>query len=375
MTVKRPDFLQSQRIVVKIGSSLLTKGGQGLDVSAITDWVAQIADLRQRGLDVLLVSSGSVAEGVCRLNLAERPHSLHELQAAASVGQMGLIQAYENSFQKHSLHTAQVLLTHDDLSDRQRYLNARSTLLTLLGYGVVPIINENDAVATEEIRFGDNDTLAALLANLVEADLLIILTDQSGLFDSDPSVNEDAKLISAIGVNASELDAMAGESRSGLGRGGMATKISAAKLAARSGAATMIASGYDKDVILKLVAGEQVGTFLKPDIARFVARKQWLAGHLQVKGYLSLDDGAVRVLKESGKSLLAVGITAVEGVFKRGDLVSCVDSSGHEVARGLVNYAASDVQLIKGRSSDEFEVLLGYSDDAEVIHRDNLVLL
>ncbi|HIB63000.1 MAG TPA: glutamate 5-kinase [Methylococcaceae bacterium] len=375
MTVKRPDFLQSRRIVIKIGSSLLTKGGEGLDVSAMADWVAQIANLRQRGMDVLLVSSGSVAEGICRLNLTERPRSLHELQAAASVGQMGLVQAYENSFQSHRLHTAQVLLTHDDLSDRQRYLNARSTLLTLLGYGVVPIINENDAVATEEIRFGDNDTLAALLANLVEADLLIILTDQLGLFDSDPSINKDAQLIDVIGVNESALDAMAGGSRSGLGRGGMATKISAAKLAARSGAATMIASGYDEEVILKLVAGERIGTFLKPDIARFAARKQWLAGHLQVKGCLSLDDGAVRVLRESGKSLLAVGITAVDGVFKRGDLISCVDFAGHEVARGLVNYAANDVQLIKGCSSDEFERLLGYSDDVEVIHRDNLVLL
>ncbi|HHZ68847.1 MAG TPA: glutamate 5-kinase [Methylococcaceae bacterium] len=371
----RPDFLQSRRIVIKIGSSLLTKGGEGLDVSAMADWVAQIANLRQRGMDVLLVSSGSVAEGICRLNLTERPRSLHELQAAASVGQMGLVQAYENSFQSHRLHTAQVLLTHDDLSDRQRYLNARSTLLTLLGYGVVPIINENDAVATEEIRFGDNDTLAALLANLVEADLLIILTDQLGLFDSDPSINKDAQLIDVIGVNESALDAMAGGSRSGLGRGGMATKISAAKLAARSGAATMIASGYDEEVILKLVAGERIGTFLKPDIARFAARKQWLAGHLQVKGCLSLDDGAVRVLRESGKSLLAVGITAVDGVFKRGDLISCVDFAGHEVARGLVNYAANDVQLIKGCSSDEFERLLGYSDDVEVIHRDNLVLL
>ena len=371
----RPDFLQSRRIVIKIGSSLLTNGGEGLDVSAMADWVAQIAELRRRGLDVLLVSSGSVAEGICRLNLTERPHSLHELQAAASVGQMGLVQAYENSFQKHCLHTAQVLLTHDDLSDRQRYLNARSTLLTLLGYGVVPIINENDAVATEEIRFGDNDTLAALLANLVEADLLIILTDQLGLFDSDPSINKEARLIDVIGVDESALDAMAGGSRSGLGRGGMATKISAAKLAARSGAGTMIASGYDEEIILRLVAGENIGTFLKPDIARFAARKQWLAGHLQVKGCLSLDDGAVRVLKESGKSLLAVGVTAVDGVFKRGDLVSCVDFAGNEVARGLVNYAANDVQLIKGCSSDEFERLLGYSDDAEVIHRDNLVLL
>ncbi len=371
----RPDFLQAQRIVIKIGSSLLTNGGEGLDVSAIDNWVVQIASLRQRGIDVLLVSSGSVAEGICRLNLTERPSSLHELQAAASVGQMGLIQAYENSFKSHRLHTAQVLLTHDDLSDRQRYLNARSTLLTLLDYGVVPIINENDAVATEEIRFGDNDTLAALLANLIEADLLIILTDQSGLFDSDPSLNNDARLIDFIGVDDSALNAMAGGSRSGLGRGGMATKISAAKLAARSGAATMIASGYDKDIISKLVAGERRGTFLKPDIARFAARKQWLAGHLQVKGCLSLDDGAVRVLRVSGRSLLAVGVTAVVGVFKRGDLVSCLDSSGNEVARGLVNYAANDLQLIKGRSSDEFERLLGYSDDAEVIHRDNLVLL
>lgn len=371
----RSDFRQAQRVVVKIGSSLLTDGGLGLNKTAIAEWVSQMAALRQQGIDVVLVSSGSVAEGVSRLKLKARPKTLHELQAAASVGQMGLVRCFENKFQQHELLAAQVLLTHDDLSDRQRYLNARSTLLTLLGFGVVPVINENDAVATEEIRFGDNDTLGALVANLVEADLLILLTDQTGLFDANPSLNPNAKLISSISVNEKLLDAVAGESISGLGRGGMYTKVRAARLAARSGAATVIVSGKIEDVIQRVFQGEELGTYLIPNLAPLVARKQWLAGQLQLKGSVTLDDGAVKFLQTAGKSLLAVGVKAVQGKFKRGDLVSCRDQSGVEIARGLINYGAEDVVKIAGRPSCEFQALLGYADEDELIHRDNLVLI
>ncbi|MEE9353964.1 MAG: glutamate 5-kinase, partial [Methylococcaceae bacterium] len=278
MKANRADFTQAKRIVIKIGSSLLTKGGRGLDETAIASWVEQMADLKRKDIDVVLVSSGSVAEGMIRLGLKERPKTLHELQAAASVGQMGLVRIFENNFQKYDLHTAQVLLTHDDLSDRKRYLNARSTLLTLLGYGVVPVINENDAVATDEIRFGDNDTLAALVANLVEADLLIILTDQQGLFTCDPGVDANAELISSISVKDSCLEKMAGSSRGDLGRGGMFTKVRAARLAARSGAATVIASGIATNIISEIYSGAEIGTYLIPDIAPLAARKQWLAG-------------------------------------------------------------------------------------------------
>lgn len=373
--MSRSDFAQAKRIIIKIGSALLTDGGKGLDQAAIAVWVAQIAKLRQQGIEVILVSSGSVAEGMVRLGLKKRPKALHELQAAASVGQMGLVQNFENNFKMHGLHAAQVLLTHDDLSDRKRYLNARSTLISLLDYKVVPIINENDAVATEEIRFGDNDTLGALVANLVEADLLIILTDQLGLFDSDPSVNADAVLINQISSDDVRLESMAGGSRSGLGRGGMATKVSAARLASRSGASTVIVSGAIENVLTKVIAGEQIGTYLFANIAPIVARKQWLAGQLQAKGRLVLDTGAVHVLKKSGKSLLAVGIKAVKGNFSRGELVICLDSEGIEIARGLVNYKSEEIALIKGKASSQFESILGYSDDEEVIHRDNLVLV
>ncbi len=372
--MSRSDFSSVKRVVVKIGSSLLTKGGRGLDKASIAAWVEQMAGLRQQSIDVILVSSGSVAEGMCRLGMKVRPKVLHELQAAASVGQMGLVRVFDDNFQKHQLHAAQVLLTHDDLSNRQRYLNARSTLLTLLKFGVVPVINENDAVATEEIRFGDNDTLAALVANLVEADLLIILTDQSGLFTGDPSVYPDAELISEISVNDPRLDEVAGDSRSGLGRGGMCTKVRAARLAARSGAATVIAAGVAENIISSVIAGDFVGTYLLPDIEPLVARKRWLAGQLQVKGRLALDAGAVRMLKDKGKSLLAVGVKSISGSFERGELVSCVDEGGLEIARGLINYGSADAQLIAGKSSSEFEVILGYFDDSELIHRDNLVV-
>jgi glutamate 5-kinase len=371
----RADFAKIKRVVIKIGSSLLTKGGKGLDKIAIAEWVKQMAILRRQGVDVILVSSGSVAEGMCRLGLKVRPTALHELQAAAAVGQMGLVRVFDDNFQQHGLHAAQVLLTHDDLSDRQRYLNARSTLLTLIKFGVVPVINENDTVATEEIRFGDNDTLAALVANLVEAELLVILTDQKGLFTADPTVNPDATLISEVSVNDERLEKMAGESRSGLGRGGMYTKVRAARLAARSGAATVVAPGALNDVISVVFAGVEVGTHFLPDIEPLIARKRWLAGQLQVKGQLGVDLGAVRALKEQGKSLLAVGVKSVSGCFERGELVSCVDEYGVEIARGLVNYGHGDAKLIMGKSSSEFENILGYADDAEMIHRDNLVLI
>lgn len=371
----RADFANIRRVVIKVGSSLLTKGGQGLDTVAIAEWVRQMAGLRQQGVDVILVSSGSVAEGMCRLGLKVRPTVLHELQAAASVGQMGLVRVFDDNFQQHNLHAAQVLLTHDDLSDRQRYLNARSTLLTLLKFGVIPVINENDAVATEEIRFGDNDTLAALVANLVEAELLVILTDQKGLFTADPSVYPDATLLSEVSVNDERLEKMAGDSRSGLGRGGMFTKVRAARLAARSGAATVVAPGVLNNVIAAVFSGTEVGTHFLPDVEPLIARKRWLAGQLQVKGQLIVDLGAAKALKEQGKSLLAVGVKAVSGEFERGELVSCVDEAGLEVARGLINYGYSDAKLILGKSSAEFEKILGYADDAEIIHRDNLVLI
>lgn len=364
-----------KRVVIKIGSSLLTKGGQGLDKTAIAAWVKQMADLKNQEIEVILVSSGAVAEGVCRLGLKSRPSTLHELQAAAAVGQMGLVRVFDDNFQQHGLHAAQVLLTHEDLSDRQRYLNARSTLLTLLKFGAVPIINENDTVATEEIRFGDNDTLAALVANLVEAELLIILTDQQGLFTADPSVHKDARLIDEISVNDERLDSMAGGSRSGLGRGGMSTKVRAARLAARSGAATVVAAGAHENIINAVVSGENLGTYFLSDLEPLVARKRWLAGQLQIRGQLILDAGAVYALKNDGKSLLAVGVKSVSGLFERGDLVSCMNEDSQEIARGLINYGNEETSLIVGKNSTEFESILGYADDAELIHRDNMVLV
>ncbi len=370
----RHELGRASRLIVKIGSALLTGGGRGLDQAAIADWVRQIAAVARSGQEILLVSSGSVAEGMSRLGWKTRPGTLHELQAAASVGQMGLIQTYESLFQQHGLHTAQILLTHDDLSNRTRYLNARGTLLTLLGLGVVPIINENDTVATEEIRFGDNDTLAALVANLLEADLLVILTDQKGLYERDPSLDPSARLIDEARTGDPTLSEMVGESRSGLGRGGMVTKLRAARLAARSGASTVIASGHEPDVLNRLMQGETLGTFLIPDETPLQARKRWLAGQLKLKGSLHLDAGAARVLRESGKSLLPIGVTAADGQFVRGDLVACLDADGDEVARGLVNYDSNETRLILRQPSHRIESLLGYVDEPELIHRDNLVL-
>jgi glutamate 5-kinase len=372
---KRTQLRQARRLVVKIGSALLTNDGRGLDVAALGLWVDQIADLVGSGVEVVIVSSGSVAEGMSRLGWTIRPEQLHELQAAAAVGQMGLVQTWEAQFKRHDLHTAQILLTHDDLSDRKRYLNARSTLRALLDFGVVPIVNENDTVVTDEIRFGDNDTLGALVANLVEADGLILLTDQIGLFDKDPRENPDAALVEQRQANDPELDAMAGTGMGALGRGGMQTKVRAARLAARSGAFTVIVGGKIEQVITRLREGDPIGTLLLPEQGRIAARKQWLASHLQTRGKLTLDQGAVTVLCRGGRSLLPVGVKGISGQFRRGEMVSCIDENGKEVARGLVNYDADEARAIAGLSSKRITEVLGYISDEEMIHRDNLVIV
>ena len=366
---------EAGRLVVKVGSSLVTNEGQGLDHAALARWAEQIAELRQRKKDVVLVSSGAVAEGMQRLGWKRRPSALHELQAAAAVGQMGLVEAYESCFRTHGLRTAQVLLTHEDLADRKRYLNARSTLRTLLNLGVVPVINENDTVATDEIRFGDNDTLAALVTNLIEADLLVILTDQPGLYTRDPRRNADATLVSEARAGDTSLEKMAGGVGSHVGSGGMLTKVLAAKRAARSGAATIIASGREPNVLVRLASGEAIGTQLLAEKMTLAARKQWMADHLQVRGKLKLDDGAVRALRTDGKSLLPIGVLEATGEFERGEVVSCLDSQGHEIARGLVNYSSAETHKILKSPSQEIETRLGYVDEPELIHRDNLVLL
>lgn len=362
-------------IVVKVGSSLVTNDGHGLDQGAIAAWAQQIAALAMQGKQIVLVSSGAVAEGMQRLGWKKRPTAVNELQAAAAVGQMGLVQMYESCFSQHHLHTAQVLLTHDDLADRKRYLNARSTLRTLLNMKVIPIINENDTVVTDEIRFGDNDTLGSLVANLIEADTLVILTDQQGLYSADPRSNPDARFVNQATAGDPALEQMAGGAGSSVGTGGMLTKILAAKRAARSGAHTVIASGREKDVLLRLSAGEAIGTHLEATQMKTAARKQWLADHLRTTGKLVLDAGAVIVLKTEGKSLLPIGVIAVEGYFERGDVVACMDAEGKEIARGLVNYTASEAARIMRKPSNEIESILGYVDEAELIHRDNLILL
>ena len=359
--------------VVKIGSALLTNDGCGLRAEAIAGWVAQMAQLRRRGFRFIIVSSGAIAEGRARLGWDMKPVSLHEQQAAAAVGQMGLIQAYESAFQVYDIHTAQILLTHDDIADRGRYLNARSALRTLLELDVVPIINENDSVATDEIRFGDNDSLAGLVANLAEADRLIILTDQAGLYDRDPRQYPDAGLIRTGRAGDVSLLDYAGPGGA-LGRGGMLTKLKAAETAAKSGTDTIICSGMEADVLLKIAANEQTGTLLSVQRSPLAARKQWLAGQKRTDGTLVLDDGACRVLAEQGKSLLAVGVVGVRGEFNRGEIVSCVARDGREVARGLVNYNAGETRKIMGQPSRKIEQLLGYVDDAELIHRDNMVV-
>ena len=368
-------LFEAKVIVVKVGSSLVTNNGNGLDQAAIAAWAAQIAALVQQGKQIVLVSSGAVAEGMQRLGWKKRQTAVNELQAAAAVGQMGLVQMYESCFTEHQLHTAQVLLTHDDLADRKRYLNARSTLRTLLDLKVIPIINENDTVVTDEIRFGDNDTLGSLVANLIEADTLVILTDQQGLYSADPRKDKDAKFIQHATAGDVALEQMAGGAGSSVGTGGMLTKILAAKRASRSGANTIIASGRERNVLVRLAAGEVIGTHLQTTEMKTTARKQWLADHLQLRGKLTLDAGAVKVIKQDGKSLLPIGVTAVEGSFERGEVVACCDESGVELARGLVNYSAMEATRIMRKPSKEIEKILGYVEEAELIHRDNLVLL
>lgn len=372
---RRQQLKTSQRWVIKIGSALLTRDGAGLNRDGLDDWVAQMTALVEQGVEIVLVSSGAVAEGMSRLGWKQRPSALHHLQAAAAVGQMGLIQAYESRFARDNLHTAQILLTHDDLTSRKRYLNARSAVRSLLQLGVIPVINENDTVVTDEIRFGDNDTLAALVANLVEADTLIILTDQQGLYDRDPRQHGDATLIGEAPVHDESLDAMASDGAGALGRGGMKTKLRAARLAARSGTSTVIASGREEQVLTRLRAGEALGSLLYAEQAPLAARKQWLAGHLQMRGRLELDAGAVKVLQQSGRSLLAVGVRGVSGDFVRGEMVACVSPEGREVARGLVNYNTDEVRRIMGQPSEAIESILGYVDEPELIHRDNMVLV
>ncbi|WLD59079.1 glutamate 5-kinase [Salinispirillum sp. LH 10-3-1] len=374
---QKPEFAEltdGSRWVIKIGSALLTEDGQGIAQDRIRDWVSQIAALRAQGVQVVLVSSGAVAAGMTELGWTERPHELEYLQAAAAVGQSRLIQFYQDCFQQHGLCAAQILLTNADLADRQRYLNARSTLRTLLSLNVIPIINENDTVVTDEIRFGDNDTLGALVANLVEADALVILTDQTGIYDSDPRKNPDASLIAHARANDPKLLAVA-SGGGALGRGGMVTKVRAARLASRSGALTVIAGGRADSVLTRLRKGEQVGSFLTADEAPLAARKQWLAGQLQSQGWVRLDAGAVRAIKEQGKSLLPVGVLATDGRFKRGDLVDCVDEQGAVIAKGLCNYSVEETRRVLRKSTKAMEQELGYISEPELVHRDNLVVM
>ncbi|HXF66401.1 MAG TPA: glutamate 5-kinase [Burkholderiales bacterium] len=366
---------KAKRLVVKVGSALVTDEGRGLDLAALTRWAGEVAELRRAGREVVLVSSGAIAAGIQRLGWKRRPRALHELQAAAAVGQMSLIQAYESCFRSHGMMTSQILLTHDDLADRKRYLNARSTLRTLLALNVIPIINENDTVAVDEIRFGDNDTLAALVTNLVEADALVILTDQAGLYDRDPRRDPAATLVREARADDPALEAMAGGTGSALAAGGMIAKVLAARRAARSGAHTVIASGREENVLTRLACGERIGTLLIAPAPTLAARKQWLADHLQVRGSLLLDAGAVRALTQHGKSLLPIGVHEVHGEFERGEVVSCLDEARREIARGLVNYSSSETRRILRTPSSEIESKLGYVDEPELIHRDNLVLL
>jgi glutamate 5-kinase len=366
---------EARRIVVKVGSSLVTNEGRGLDEQAIGEWCRQLAALVRDGREVVMVSSGAIAEGMKRLGWRTRPHEIHELQAAAAVGQMGLVQMWESCFAEAGRHTAQVLLTHEDLGDRRRYLNARTTLKTLVGLGVVPVINENDTVVVDEIRFGDNDTLGALVTNLIEADAFVILTDQKGLFSADPRRDPNARLIERGNAGDPALEAMAGGAGSALGRGGMLTKVLAARRAARSGAHTAIVWGREREVLGRLFGGEAIGTLLVAATAPLTARKQWMADHLKPAGRIMLDDGAVKALVKDGKSLLAIGATAVEGHFERGEVVSVVAADGREIARGLVNYGATETSRILRKPTAEIEAVLGYVAEAELIHRDNLVVL
>jgi glutamate 5-kinase len=364
----------ARRIVVKVGSSLVTNDGRGLDEQAIGEWSRQLAALARDGREVILVSSGAIAEGMKRLGWTTRPHEIDKLQAAAAVGQMGLAQMYETKLREHGMGSAQVLLTHADLSNRERYLNARSTLLTLLGLRVVPVINENDTVVNDEIKFGDNDTLGALVANLVEADVLVILTDQKGLYSADPRKDPAAQFIREAKAGDASLEQMAGGAGSSIGRGGMITKVLAAKRAAGSGASTVIAWGREPDCLLRLARGEIIGTLLVAPTQKSQARKRWIADHLQLRGAVTVDGGAVSKLRDEGKSLLPIGMTSVEGDFFRGDVIAVRDPGGNEIARGLANYAAAEARLLCRKPSGEIEKLLGYVAEPEMIHRTNLVV-
>ncbi len=366
---------KAKRWVIKIGSALLTKDGKGLDYDAIESWTEEMVQLRQQGIEIILVSSGSVAEGMSRMGWSKRPTELAELQAAAAIGQTGLIEAYETQFKKHHIQAAQILLTHDDVSNRKRYLNARNTLRALLKFKALPIINENDTVALEEMRLGDNDTLAALVANITEAELLVILTDQQGLFDKDPRHNNDAKLITEERAGNSKLHEYVGEIKTSLGSGGMSTKLTAAQRAARSGCATIIASGREKNVLGRIAAGETIGTLLTPNDAQFSAKKQWIAGQVQASGTLYLDTGASHAIQTQGTSLLPIGVERSEGNFKRGDVVDCKNQNNQVIARGLINYSNSEVSLLAGEPSNRIGNILGYTGESELIHRDNLVVL
>ncbi|MEY2842239.1 MAG: hypothetical protein RI920_276 [Pseudomonadota bacterium] len=365
---------QARRIVVKVGSSLVTNEGKGVDAEAIGNWCRQMALLAQDGREVIMVSSGAIAEGMKRLGWTSRPHEIHELQAAAAVGQMGLVQMYETKLREHGMGSAQVLLTHADLADRERYLNARSTLLTLLSHKVVPVINENDTVVTDEIKFGDNDTLGALVANLVEADALVILTDQKGLYSADPRKDPAARFIDVCTAGDPALEQMAGGAGSRVGTGGMITKVLAAKRAAGSGASTVIAWGRETDVLVRLTQGEAIGSLFLADTAKLTARKQWMADHLQLRGAVVVDDGAVAKLRDEGKSLLPIGMVEVQGEFHRGDVIAVRNAQGQDIARGLANYASSEARLIARKASADIEEVLGFVLEPEMIHRDNLVL-
>ena len=364
----------ARRIVVKVGSSLVTNEGRGLDEQAIGEWCRQLSALVRDGREVIMVSSGAIAEGMKRLGWTARPQELHELQAAAAVGQMGLAHMYETKLRENGLRSAQVLLTHADLADRERYLNARSTLLTLLSHGVLPVINENDTVVNDEIKFGDNDTLGALVANLVEADALIILTDQKGLYTADPRRDSSATFVHEARAGDAKLEEMAGGAGSSIGKGGMITKILAAKRAAGSGASTVIAWGREPDALLRLTQGEAIGTLLVAQTQKQQARKQWMADHLQLRGSVTIDDGAVSKLKGEGSSLLSIGMTGVDGDFSRGEVIAILDSQSQEVARGLANYAAAEARLLCRKPSSQISELLGYAAEPEMVHRDNLVL-
>ena len=374
--MNRTEYTQkAKRWVIKIGSALLTKDGKGLDYAAMAEWTKQIASLRQQNIEVILVSSGSVAEGMSRMGWSSRPTKLAELQAAAAIGQTGLIEAYQTEFQKYQIQAAQVLLTHDEVSNRVRYLNARNTLRALLKFKALPIINENDTVALQEMRLGDNDTLAALVANITEADLLLILTDQQGLFTKDPRHNDDAELISEESASNTDLLSYVGNIATTLGSGGMATKLIAAQRAATSGCATIIASGRKDEVISRIAKGENIGTFLTPDESQLSARKQWIASQVQASGSVTLDNGASKAIQTQGTSLLPIGVESANGEFKRGDVIDCKNPAGEVIARGLINYSSDEVAELAKQPSDKITKILGYAGDTELIHRDNLVVL